>query len=545
MVGTASKMFISVATMLITLAFISTACAFVISNDDGTDNGPDAYGTDYGAILSSSISSAPSADSDYSAGTGNITYVWGYNNTIYSLSFDLPQGEYDLYVNYSIERNMTTLSDEENAIYFVTSNESVVVHVAECLLNLTEQTGLDGTDEANMVLAFVQTLSYSNDTDTHLAEDYWSFPVETLHDGTGDCEDKSFLYSSLMEALGYQTALLLFDDHMAVGVYCTNITGWYYAVDGVKYYYSETTTTGWTIGEMPNGYSEATVLVISEVDADLPSAPIGLSAIAGDGEATLSWTAPISSGNADIDYYVVYQNGVAVATTNSTSITITNLTNGQMYRFNVAAHTSTGMGDNSTSIRVVPYVTVSTPSSPTDLSVTEGEGSVTLSWNAPDDDGGADIDYYVVYVNGLRFARTSITSITITGLTDGEEYEFTVAAHNQAGTGEMADSITAEPTAGSGDAGTMIWIIVILTTVSTAVLITAIVLVMNTRKKKRRQAQQQSVQVAKTASPPEPTKVPSQPQNMQPLPAPEFCPICGSQLMEGAVFCSRCGNRVK
>ena len=71
--------------------------------------------------------------------------------------------------------------------------------------------------------------------------------------------------------MGYDTALFLFDDHMGAGVYLEDfkasrtdsssvepdVVGWKITVgEGeeavqVPYYYGETTSVGWLIGEVP------------------------------------------------------------------------------------------------------------------------------------------------------------------------------------------------------------------------------------------------------------------------------------------------------
>ncbi len=47
--------------------------------------------------------------------------------------------------------------------------------------------------------------------------------------------------------------MIQFTDHMAVGVKGEeSIQGSYYEVDGIRYYYVETTSTGWGIGDVPD-----------------------------------------------------------------------------------------------------------------------------------------------------------------------------------------------------------------------------------------------------------------------------------------------------
>ncbi|PRR69205.1 stalk domain-containing protein [Neomoorella humiferrea] len=93
--------------------------------------------------------------------------------------------------------------------------------------------------------------------------EYPKYPVETLVEG-GDCEDKSILLAAILKAMGYKTALLVFrgnPGHMAIGVECPNCEGSYYLKDGVKYFYLETTSPGWAIGEVPSEHAGEGALV--------------------------------------------------------------------------------------------------------------------------------------------------------------------------------------------------------------------------------------------------------------------------------------------
>jgi hypothetical protein len=84
----------------------------------------------------------------------------------------------------------------------------------------------------------------------------------------------------------------------------------------------------------------------------------------------------------------------------------------------------------------MPISGAAVPGIPTDLITIGGMGTVKLSWTAPS--GGSNIDYYIIYQNGVDVSHTSITSTTITGLTNGENYSFAVAAHNSGGVGTQS-----------------------------------------------------------------------------------------------------------
>ena len=74
------------------------------------------------------------------------------------------------------------------------------------------------------------------------------------------------------------------------------------------------------------------------------------------------------------------------------------------------------------------------PGTPTDLVATAGVYSVYLSWQSPTYDGGTPIAGYYLdeYLSGA-FQQTidvATTSMTVTGLTPGDFYSFSVAAYN-------------------------------------------------------------------------------------------------------------------
>ena len=75
---------------------------------------------------------------------------------------------------------------------------------------------------------------------------------------------------------------------------------------------------------------------------DPPKAPTSVTAVAGDGEVELSWTAPpLRYNERNIEYTVTSSEG-DVVTTNSTATTFTGLTNGTTYTFTVSMSSSLG-----------------------------------------------------------------------------------------------------------------------------------------------------------------------------------------------------------
>ncbi|GAI22558.1 unnamed protein product, partial [marine sediment metagenome] len=107
-------------------------------------------------------------------------------------------------------------------------------------------------------VAFVQKLPYTYDSATSPFDEYPRYPIETLVDNGGDCEDTSILLASMLNSMGYGVVLIELPEHCAVGVKSgDNIYGTYWTYEGEKYFYIETTNSGWAIGELPDEYAGA------------------------------------------------------------------------------------------------------------------------------------------------------------------------------------------------------------------------------------------------------------------------------------------------
>lgn len=102
------------------------------------------------------------------------------------------------------------------------------------------------------IVEFVHDLAYVRDVNLGYDE-YPKYPIETLVEGAGDCEDTSILLASLLKAVNLDAVLLVGPRHMAVGVPCSNPEG-YLGVGTIKYCYLETTSSqDWLPGEIPPG----------------------------------------------------------------------------------------------------------------------------------------------------------------------------------------------------------------------------------------------------------------------------------------------------
>lgn len=112
--------------------------------------------------------------------------------------------------------------------------------------------------EVSFVLSFVQqAITYEREEG-----EYPRYPVETLADEAGDCEDYAILGAAILKHMGYEVALLFVPGHAALGVAGSEgVPGTYVEHNGLRYYYCEMTAEGWQIGEIPQKYNVADVEV--------------------------------------------------------------------------------------------------------------------------------------------------------------------------------------------------------------------------------------------------------------------------------------------
>ncbi|WP_238358151.1 S-layer homology domain-containing protein [Cohnella zeiphila] len=100
---------------------------------------------------------------------------------------------------------------------------------------------------------------------------------------------------------------------------------------------------------------------------------------------------------------------------------------------------------------------VTVPGAPMNVTATAGNGQATVTFMAPDDNGGSTITRYVVTATpGGQTATGTSSPIVVTGLTNGTTYTFTVKAFNLAGGGAVsaASPAVTPVTPSSGGGGT-------------------------------------------------------------------------------------------
>ncbi len=199
---------------------------------------------------------------------------------------------------------------------------------------------------------------------------------------------------------------------------------------------------------------------VSPTSSTPPGAPTNVSATPATGSAIVSWAAPSNGGDVILSYQVTTNPGGHVTTVASpvplpTMATITGLTNGTSYTFTVTATNDIGTGPASNATSAVTPFTV--PGAPTSLSATQSGTQATVTWAAPASDGWSTITGYTVTSNPATTVvpvTAPATTATISGLTAGTPYTFSVLATNAAGNGPSATTAATIPLAPTGATAT-------------------------------------------------------------------------------------------
>jgi len=182
------------------------------------------------------------------------------------------------------------------------------------------------------------------------------------------------------------------------------------------------------------------------VTVAVPNAPTNVTATRGNRNATVTWVRPAANGAALASYTLVVKSGTTVVSTTNNiapgtlSRTVTGLTPGQKYTFEVRGVNEFGAGQFGVSNEITA---ASTPAAPTALVATRSNSSASLSWTPGADNSSAITGYTLTIRNGATVVGTrsitgNVSNVEISGLNNGTAYNFRLQAINGIGTSPIS-----------------------------------------------------------------------------------------------------------
>ena len=209
-----------------------------------------------------------------------------------------------------------------------------------------------------------------------------------------------------------------------------------------------TISVGFQVNDKLGDPSRVVQGTITVTVTDKPGAPANVVAEAvGATGAKVTFEAPESNGSPITGYRLYDSSGAKIADCPNTVCEVNGLRTGQSYRFAVSAVNEQGESARTTSNEITLSGVPDRPGGP---SVTPGDGELTMTWDAPNNNG-SPITGYTVYATAATGSRTCTTSgartCTISGLVNDQNYTVTVVATNANGNSQASPGVNGTPKA--------------------------------------------------------------------------------------------------
>jgi len=164
-------------------------------------------------------------------------YAWRYDGNEYAFDLEFSYGDYSRYHIDALSGTYKTSkgviwnrTSSDNTSDFVRNNYSLnQVNTALKQLYLDkygENASLESTSYANFIMAFIQICwYYTYDHDQYTggtSGEYYSYPMETVYSGCGDCDDTTVLTASLFKGAGYKAGTYSLPGHAMAAVHIDN-----------------------------------------------------------------------------------------------------------------------------------------------------------------------------------------------------------------------------------------------------------------------------------------------------------------------------------
>ena len=171
---------------------------------------------------------------------------WSFNGETFNLNPQFAKEDCEYY------RNRPHPQTGDYSVYATDRvDDRYITDLAEQFRQWMNHMNLSDLERVNFVAAFAQSLAGVASDAVASADATPRYPLETLIDKKGDCEDTAILAATILQELDYEVALIRLGKHMGLGVVCNHCNGEYFYENGIEYLYLETAAQGWELGQIP------------------------------------------------------------------------------------------------------------------------------------------------------------------------------------------------------------------------------------------------------------------------------------------------------
>ncbi len=176
----------------------------------------------------------------------SVNLQWSFKGKNFNWNSQFAKEDFDYY------RNRPHPRTNDYSVYATdTVDNGYITSLAEQFRRWMDELEMNDLERINFVAKFVQSLPNTTDSATTSQDEYPRYPLETLMEKGGNCEDTAILAATIFKELDYEVVLVALAEHMGVGVVCNHCSGDYFYEGDTEYLYLETTGQDWELGQIP------------------------------------------------------------------------------------------------------------------------------------------------------------------------------------------------------------------------------------------------------------------------------------------------------
>ncbi|RYD05923.1 hypothetical protein N752_06675 [Desulforamulus aquiferis] len=138
-------------------------------------------------------------------------FVWSFGGKKWTYQMQIPQEAYDYYTG------LKRIPTNDYSVYVTDPVDDVFIsRIAAKFMEVVKQEGYSPNQTVEFVVSFVQNLKYISDNASKGYDQYARYPLETLVEQNGDCEDTSILLASILKEMNFGVVLVMLPGDPAI-----------------------------------------------------------------------------------------------------------------------------------------------------------------------------------------------------------------------------------------------------------------------------------------------------------------------------------------